>query len=249
MGIIEDELLDIFCFRSFFSTLFASASSTNLSPPNTFEECVEQASNSCKAALSDGFSLLEVEFPPLPLTYMEDSSSSARSIADANTKWALSFARRMAYLGRVSVIYPDKAELDDALRFLTAQEIDVTSLPNVTLATIRSDSIDNAVSLDQIVTSIFGGRLAGVVAGVPDTRLYVAVVSSTQELKDLEKLHLLDTSIPIVFFNLRLDQLKNDLGLPLFPGRDLHYRFLSRIKPAYLIRNRAFSTSLSRPPF
>ena len=40
-----------------------------------------------------GENLLEVEFPPLPLEYLEDSSSSARDVSDANTRWAIEFAK------------------------------------------------------------------------------------------------------------------------------------------------------------
>lgn len=48
--------------------------------------------------------------------------------------------------------------------------------------------------------------VAGTVeAPLPDTKMYVAVITSTQELPDLEKLHALDPSIPMVLFNLRLD--------------------------------------------
>jgi hypothetical protein len=47
--------------------------------------------------------------------------------------------------------------------------------------------------------------VAGKVEAIPGTKMYIAVVSSAQELPDLEKLHLLDPSIPIVLFNLRLD--------------------------------------------
>ena len=121
--------------------------------------------------------------------------------------------------------------------------------PNVTLATIRADSIKNAKSLDQVLLSVFGATVGGKVEAVEGTEMYVALVTSTQELPDLEKLHNLDKSIPIIFFNLRLDILRGDLGLPLFPGRDLHHRFLSRVKPAYLMRSRSFATSLRKPPF
>lgn len=125
----------------------------------------------------------------------------------------------------------------------------VNPSPNITLATIRSDSIDNAKSLDQILMSIFGATIGGTVESIPNTSLYIALISSTQELPDLEKLHVLNPSIPIVFFNLRLDILRGDLGLPLFPNRDLHFRFLSRILPIYFLRSRAFATSLRKPPF
>jgi hypothetical protein len=225
-----------------------------LNPPSTFLDCVKQAKDSVKAAMADGHTLIEVEFPPLPLEYLEDSASSARDIADANTRWSVEFAKSFTKLGKVSIIYPDQPELDDAMKFVEGGEekdkLDgINPYPNITLGTIRTDSIKNARSLDQILLSIFGATVAGTVGPIENTAMYIAVVSSTQELPDLEKLHNLDPSIPIVFFNLRLDVLRGDLGLPLFPGRDLHHRFLSQIKPAYFMKSRSFATSLRRPPF
>jgi len=218
-------------------------------PPSTFLDCVKQSVTATKKAMEKGTKLMEVEFPPLPLEYLEDSASSARDIANANTRWAVEYAKSFAEMGRVSILFPDQAELDDAIIYVGEQDGGANPFPNVTLATARSDSIKNAKSLDQMILSVFGATVGGTVEPVPDTKMYVALVSSTQELPDLEKLHSLDPSIPIVFFNLRLDILRGDLGLPLFPGRDLHHRFLSKVLPVYLMRSRSFATSLRRPPF
>ncbi len=221
---------------------------TMTSPARSFKDCVKQAVIITKKMLEEGNTLIEVEFPPLPLEYLDDSASSAGDIADANTRWAVEFAENMAAMGQISIIYPDQPELERAVKFVDEPGGE-KPYPNVTLATIRADSIKNAQTLDQVILSVFGATVGGTVEGVEGTAMYIALISSTQELPDLEKLHNLDKSIPIVFFNLRLDILRGDLGLPLFPGRDLHHRFLCQIKPSYLLRSRSFATSLRKPPF
>eukprot|EP01036_Dinobryon_divergens_P045059 gene45059-60159_t len=133
------------------------------SPPTSFLNCVKQSVAACKNVLANKDVLMEVEFPPLPLEFLEDSSSSARDIADANTRWALEFAKSFAATGmNVSVIYPDQAELEDAIRYVDMGDT-TQPFPNVTMATIRTDSVRNAQSLDQIIFSILGATVAGTV--------------------------------------------------------------------------------------
>eukprot|EP00967_Tisochrysis_lutea_P155793 scaffold312498_cov33-Tisochrysis_lutea.AAC.2 len=49
----------------------------------------------------------------------------------------------------------------------------------------------------------------------------------------LGKLAELDESRPIICFNLKLDTLRGDLGLPGFPSKATHHEFLSKVKPVY----------------
>jgi hypothetical protein len=227
------------------------------SPPNTFPDCIKQAVISTNMAIERGDLLLEVEFPPLPLAFLDDQSVSARDISNANTRWALAFAQAFSANGLVSIIYPDQAELEDALMYLSSGsrpvEIKNGNSPstNVSLSTIRQDSIRNAESVDQAILSIFGAKRkrSGAVKAIDGTVLYLVVVSSAQELPDIEKLHELAPNVPIVLFNLKLDQLKGDLGLPLFPPRDLQYRFLSKVRPSFYLKTSNYATSIKRPPF
>jgi hypothetical protein len=187
--------------------------SPSVTPPTTFSECSIKAAAAVRRAIKDGDQLLEVEFPPLPPQYLEDSSSSAEELARANTKWAITFAQCLSDLGHAYVIYPDQAELDTASKYANCSSSGGHFAANVSLACVRADSFRNAGSLDQLVASILGASFGGVVQAIPDAALYVAVVSSTQELTDLEKLHKLSPQTPIVFFNLRLDQLVSSSAL------------------------------------
>lgn len=52
-----------------------------------------------------------------------------------------------------------------------------------------------------------------------------------------------------VAFNLELDTQRGDLGLPGFPGKDLHHRFLSRFLPVLYLRPRDYSKTVAVAPF
>jgi hypothetical protein len=70
----------------------------------------------------------------------------------------------------VSIILPDQPELDDAIKYVDKQG-GLGPYRNATLATIRSDSIRNAGTMDQIFTSIFGATVAGTVTSIPNTHM------------------------------------------------------------------------------
>ena len=90
---------------------------------------------------------------------------------------------------------------------------------------------------------------AGKVVPAPWASMYIIIGASCQELPAIRELASLEPDKPIVCFNLKLDTLRGDLGLPAFPSKATHHEFLCKVKPAYYMRPRAYSLSLSVPPF
>ena len=79
--------------------------------------------------------------------------------------------------------------------------------------------------------------------------IHLIVGASCQELPAISKLAELAPTTPLICFNLKLDVLRGDLGLPAFPPKAVHHEFLCRVKPVYYLRPRSYSLSLSVPPF
>ena len=48
---------------------------------------------------------------------------------------------------------------------------------------------------------------------------------------------------------MQLETARGDLGLPGFPSKDLHWRFLSRFKSALFLRQRSYSKTVNVAPF
>ena len=102
---------------------------------------------------------------------------------------------------------------------------------------------------EQIFLNLFGGGSSGSVRAIEDIDMYICIVASAQELPDIEELSQLEPDKPIVFFNMKLDVLRGDLGAPAFPPREFQDRFLSKVKPVYYLRTRQYSRSTPNPPF
>jgi len=213
--------------------------------PTSFGLCIQQAQISVAAAMNDGFKLIEVEFPPLPQDILEDATSSAEDITRANTRLAIDFAKSFATdKKQVVIMYPDTAELNMAKEMQGT----LSPFPGIKLVSARKENVAEATSIDGFVMGLFG-KGKGTVQVNAECDIYIAVIFSCQELPDLESLAEQEPNKTIIFFNLKLDTLRGDLGLLGFPSKDLHFRFLSKIMPAYYLRPRSYARTLSRPPY
>merc|ERR1711966_539774 len=148
---------------------------------------------------------------------------------------------------KVAILFPDEAE---ARIGIENQGTD-TPYPNVSISSLRkSDPEDDRVfKPDQLFLNLLGSGSNGAVKPVEDTDMYIIIVASAQELPDVEELEQMEPGKPIVFYNLKLDILRGDLGAPAFPSKEFQDRFLSRVKPVYYLRTRQYSRSISQPPF
>lgn len=224
-------------------------------PPSSFFELQRASVSAAKMAIDDGFTLLEVEFPPLPANVLEMDDVSAYDVAKANVNLAIDFAKSFSEKG-VSVMLPDESELNIMKEDLEMEE---TPYPGVQITSLRraKEGDDRIFKPENVLIGLLGRGSGGTVKPSPNTNMYIIVVASAQELPDVEELYEQikdkkdeDGKSPvIVFYNLKLDILRGDLGAPAFPGKDFQDRFLSRVKPVYYLRTRQYSRSVSQPPF
>lgn len=208
-------------------------------PPNTFYQAISQAFSATTAALDAGHTLLEIEFPPLPASQLESAAVSATDVADANLRLVIDFADRWADSRRVTLAFPDRIERDRAEE---AAEATLAERPHIRIACLRDSR-----------PGIFIERLWTTpeveVAIQPDDDIIIVLGASCQELPDVEALVTAAEGRPVILFNLKLDTSRGDLGLPAFPRKAMHDRFLSRALPVYYLRTRTYSRSLPRPPY
>ena len=93
----------------------AAAVETTL-PPDSFKTLLDQTAEAVDMAIADGNLLMEIEFPPVPVSKMDDSSLSAYDILAANLQFVVEFAKRLpmpAATGKprkIALTLPDSAE-------------------------------------------------------------------------------------------------------------------------------------------
>lgn len=235
------------------------AAANNEPPPSSFFELQRASVRAATQAIQDGKTLLEVEFPPLPAQVLEMDDVSAYDVAKANVNLALDFARSLVSTkeidGDVAVMLPDESECNIMLEDLKLEE---KPYPGVILTSLRKgeEGDTRMFKPENLFIGLMGRGSGGTVKPIEGVGMYVIVVASAQELPDVEELYeQIKTPADggkepvIVFYNLKLDVLRGDLGAPAFPGKDFQDRFLSRVKPVYYLRTRQYSRSVSQPPF
>lgn len=221
-----------------------SQSSKNSSPlappPSTFYQAISQAQQAVNAAISDGYRLLEIEFPPLPTAQLESSAVSSYDVSDANVRLAVDFARKYASSGtRVAIAFPDLVEKDRAVEQNNDREEPVDNIRFSSVRDAKKGAFIERLWREPEVD----------VAVRDDDDMFVVLGVSCQELPDVERMVEKAGKRPVILFNLRLDTARGDLGLPAFPRRELHFRFLSRVLPVYYLRTRTYSRSIAKVPF
>ena len=145
----------------------------------------------------------------------------------------------------VQIIVPDAPELDRAeKRFGNAASL----VENVSFGALSGARRTGLAAL----LGGLGNSVAPASAGLTKPAdVYLIVNLSCVELQPLETFvnERMPPGSTAVTFNLELDTQRGDLGLPGFPGKDLHYRFLSRFLPVLYLRPRAYSKTVAVAPF
>ena len=184
-------------------------------PPSSFYQLQLNSARAAQLAMDDGHKLIEIEFPPLPAQVLEMDDVSAYDVSRANIDLAVDFGKFFAQSGkRVTIMLPDEAEVDIAVE---AQGTE-SPYPGIVISSLRKSEEGSAFRPENLFLDLFGSR-SGSVKPVEGTDIYMILVASAQELPDVEELSKLEPDATIVFYNLKLDILRGDLGAPAFPSK------------------------------
>ncbi|KAG2499857.1 hypothetical protein HYH03_002148 [Edaphochlamys debaryana] len=207
---------------------------------------VDDAMESISAAIKDGIRRQEVEFPPLP-TSIDGYKGASDMYIDSNTQLALAGARKLAAKGRkVHLVLPDGGEFNRTIKvFKNSLEL----AEGVTLGHLQEGNPP------YFLAGLFGGipKIDSTEAGErADTYIFInATCVELMNVREYIEKFTADQARDKVFvlWNLELDTLRGDLGLPAFPPKELQYNFLSTFRPVFYVRARDYSKSVPVPPF
>merc|ERR1711988_1849439 len=115
-------------------------------------QAISSAQNAASTAFSDGNSLVEIEFPPLPSEVLESPECSAYDVSAANCRLAIDFAKKFTVNGtRVAIMLPDQEEVQRAIE----QQGDREPYPGVFIESITKP-IGDSSSIGDFLGGIFG---------------------------------------------------------------------------------------------
>lgn len=216
---------------------------------------MEDAIRATCTALERGYNRIEVDYPSLP-NAADSYSGASDDYVDANVQQAIAAGRwlRETKGWKSHIVVPDNEELNRSYNmFKSALELE----DGISMGSLTGKVQGFGAAAWEELSFLFGavGRIDEKVLQKAEEACKVADVfffinASTIELPEIESY--VDRIVgdrPALLWNLELDTLRSDLGLFGFPSKDVHYRFLSQFLPAFYIRQRDYSKSVSVAPF
>ena len=233
--------------------------------PETFEEIVDDVTGGVLRSMEAGYRRVEVDFPPLP-TSINNYAGASDDFNEANFQLALQLSRNLVAEGRKPrIVVPDKIELARLLkRYKGSLELsegvsvgsleegsDARGLNNLTAAQALSRAANAWRNLEVGLQGLPSSE--ELVAGAQGADVHILLNPSTVDLPGIrtytESFENGASEPTVVLFNCELETLRGDLGQITFPPKEMHYEFLSTFIPAYFLRRRDYSKTVSVQPF